>query len=123
MGNILVADDDRTCRDSIQKTLEREGHVVEGAGDVDGALDAIGQHPFDLIVCDYRMPGKTGLDLLIELRRRRSAVPVLMISAFADAETEAAAKQLGALEMLRKPIRRQQLIEGATRVIGRRSTV
>ena len=121
MGSILVADDDKTCRDSIQKTLEREGHVVEGASDVDSALDAIGQHPFDLIVCDYRMPGKTGLDLLIELRRRRSEVPVLMISAFADAETEEAAKQLGALELLKKPVRRQQLIERAAQFKGNRS--
>src|SRR5436189_4731876 len=123
VGTILVADDDGTCRDSIQKVLEREGHTVQAAEDVDGALEAIGANHFDLVVCDYRMPGKTGIDLLIELRRRRSSVPVLMISAYADAETEAAAKQLGALEMLRKPIRRQQLIEGATRVIGRRSTV
>src|SRR5438876_12105875 len=122
MGNILVADDDRTCRDSIQKTLEREGHVVEGAGDVDGALDAIGQHPFDLVVCDYRMPGKTGLDLLIELRRRRSQVPVLMISAYADAETEAAAKHLGALELLNKPFRRRQLIETAAHFVGCRTS-
>ena len=118
MGRILVADDDKTCRDSIRKILEREGHVVESAPDVDSALDAIGRHPFDLIVCDYRMPGKTGLDLLIELRRRRAAAPVLMISAFADAETEAAAKELGVLDLLRKPFRRQQLVERAAQFKG-----
>jgi DNA-binding NtrC family response regulator len=122
MGSILVADDDKTCRDSIRKTLEREGHIVEGASDVDAALEAVRQHAFDLIVCDYRMPGKTGLDLLVELRRRRSAVPVLMISAFADAETEAAAKQLGALDLLKKPVRRQQLVERAAQFMGDRAT-
>ena len=118
MGNILVADDDRTCRDSIQKTLEREGHVVEGAGDVDSALDAIGQHPFDLIVCDYRMPGKTGVDLLVELKNRRSQVPVLMISAYADANTEKAVLELGALDLLKKPIRRRELIHRASIAVG-----
>ena len=40
MGNILVADDDKTCRVSIQKVLEREGHMVETAEDVEGALEA-----------------------------------------------------------------------------------
>ena len=85
MGNILVADDDKTCRDSIQKVLEREGHTVHAAGNVDGALEALGAGHFDLVVCDYRMPGKTGIDLLIELKRRQASVPVLMISAYADA--------------------------------------
>jgi DNA-binding NtrC family response regulator len=111
VGLILIADDDRTCRDSIQKTLEREGHTVEGAGDVDSAIRAVAQRSFDLIVCDYRMPGKTGLDLLAELKKMGSHVPVLMISAFTDAHTEQAAKKLGARAVLKKPFRRQELLD------------
>src|SRR6185436_19234509 len=107
MGNILVADDDRTCRDSIQKVLEREGHTVQTAGTVDSALEELGAHHFDLVVCDYRMPGKTGIDLLIELQRRQASVPVLMISAHADALAEESILQLGALELMKKPIRRK----------------
>ena len=118
MGTILVADDDRTCRDSIQKVLEREGHTVQAAENVDGALEAIGANHFDLVVCDYRMPGKTGIDLLIELRRQRSSVPVLMISAYADALVEATILNLGALEVLKKPIRRQELIARTAKVVG-----
>jgi len=118
VGTILVADDDRTCRDSIQKVLEREGHTVQAAEDVDGALEAIGANHFDLVVCDYRMPGKTGIDLLIELRRQRSSVPVLMISAYADALVEATILNLGALEVLKKPIRRQELIARTAKVVG-----
>jgi DNA-binding response OmpR family regulator len=118
MSSILVADDDKTCRDSIQKVLEREGHMVETAGNVDSALDAVGRQVFDLIVCDYKMPGKTGLDLLVELRKRESTVPVLMISAFADRETETAVKELGALELLKKPFRRKELIDRATKAVG-----
>jgi DNA-binding NtrC family response regulator len=118
MGTILVADDDRTCRDSIQKVLEREGHTVQTAENVDGALEALGVNRFDLVVCDYRMPGKTGLDLLIELRRRHSQVPVLMISAYADAIVEAAVHKLGGLDILKKPIRRQDLIQHTARAVG-----
>src|SRR5207244_2022859 len=113
MGTILVADDDKTCRDSIQKVLEREGHTVQAAESVDGALEALNIHRFDLVVCDYRMPGKTGIDLLIELKRREKCVPVLMISAYADAGVEAAILQLGGLELMKKPIRRQELIARA----------
>ena len=118
MGNILVADDDKTCRDSIQKVLEREGHKVQAAADVDSALKVLGADHFDLVVCDYRMPEKTGIDLLLELRKQHSPVPVLMISAFADAHTEAAVRELGALELLKKPIRRQELIRQTHRVLG-----
>ena len=118
MGYILVADDDKTCRDSIQKVLEREGHRVEGAENVDNALEVLDGRHFDLIVCDYRMPGKTGIDLLVELKRRQASVPVLMISAYTDAFAENAIRQLGALEVLRKPIRRQELVARAARVMG-----
>ena len=118
MGNILVADDDKTCRDSIQKVLEREGHTVQTAESVDGALEVLRLHDLDLVVCDYRMPGKTGIDLLIELKRRRASVPVLMISAHADALAENAMRQLGALGLMKKPIRRQELITRATQAIG-----
>jgi DNA-binding NtrC family response regulator len=118
VGNILVADDDTTCRTSIQKVLEREGHTVQTAENVDGALEALSLDHFDLVVCDYRMPGKTGIDLLIELKCRQASVPVLMISAYADALAEAAILQLGALELMKKPIRRQALIDRAARAVG-----
>ena len=118
MGNILVADDDKTCRDSIQKVLEREGHTVHPAESVDSALEALDTQQFELVVCDYRMPGKTGIDLLVELKRRQAAVPVLMISAHIDATAEKTMMQLGALDLIKKPIRRQDLITRAAKVIG-----
>src|SRR5215467_11866299 len=107
MGSILVADDDKTYRDSIRKVLEREGYHVESAPDVDGALEALRAIRFDLVVCDYRMPGKNGIDLPQEMRRQRQDVPVLMISAYADAATEARALELGAVDLIKKPIRRR----------------
>jgi DNA-binding NtrC family response regulator len=117
MSSILIADDDKTCRDSIKKVLEREGHIVETAENVDKALEALGTSHFDLLVCDYRMPGKTGIDLLAELEERGARIPVLMVSAFADLQTEAAAKKLGAIGLLRKPFRRQQLLDCAAQAL------
>jgi DNA-binding NtrC family response regulator len=111
MATILVTDDDTICRESILKTLERGGHTLEGARDVDEALEAIQRRRFDLIVCDFRMPGKTGLDLLVQLNELGTRVPVLMVSAFADPQTEAAAIKLGVVALLKKPFRRQQLLE------------
>jgi DNA-binding NtrC family response regulator len=84
---------------------------------VDAALEAVRRRHFDLIVCDYRMPGKTGIDLLAELEECGARIPVLMVSAFADPQTEATAAKLGAIGFLRKPFRRQQLLDSAARAL------
>jgi CheY-like chemotaxis protein len=118
VGNILVADDDRTCRDSIRKVLEKEGHNVRVAEDVDGALSELSLGHFDLIVCDYRMPGKTGLDFLRELKQLGSHIPVLMISACADSTVLESVLELGAAGVLKKPIRRRELIDRAAMAVG-----
>jgi DNA-binding NtrC family response regulator len=117
MARILITDDDRGCRDTMQLTLERVGHVVEGAADVKDALHALHEQDFDLIVCDHRMPGRTGLDFLLELKQQGSKIPFVMVSACADTDTETAAKRLGASGLLRKPFRRQDLIDTVGRVI------
>jgi DNA-binding NtrC family response regulator len=118
MGTILVADDDRTCLESIQKVLEREGYHVELAQHVDGALQALRTRQFDLVVCDYRMPGKTGIELLQEIKREGWNVPVVMITAHIDAATEAKALQLGAMHLMKTPIRRQALLDLAAKICG-----
>jgi DNA-binding NtrC family response regulator len=117
MATILVTDDDTACRETILKTLEREGHTLQSASNVDAAIQAVKREQFDLIVCDYRMPGKTGLDLLRELDDLGFHVPVLLVSAFADTQTETTAKKFGAIALLRKPFRRQELIEHTARAI------
>jgi DNA-binding NtrC family response regulator len=117
MESILITDDDRGCRDTIKMALEREGYLVESAAGVDDALCAIHRRSFDLIVCDFRMPGKTGLELLAELHERGPQIPVLMVSAYADAATEAAITRLGGAGLLRKPFRRQELIDSVARAI------
>lgn len=118
MATILVSDDEETCRHSVQKVLEREGHDVESVESVDDALERLGARKFDLVVCDYRMPGKTGIDLLAELGRRRSVVPVIIISAYADYSTEITARAMGAVDLLHKPVRRKDLIDCVSKALG-----
>jgi DNA-binding NtrC family response regulator len=62
MGDILVADDDTTCRDSIQKVLERAGHSVRTAGDVDGALNEL---PLETLISSSATTGCGGRPELI----------------------------------------------------------
>jgi len=115
MSKVLVVDDDSVCRESMRRILERGGYSVQSATDFSSALEAINEQQFDLMVCDFRMPGKSGLDLLAELRRRDVMIPVVMVSAFADSGVEGEFRKLGASAFLKKPFRRQELLDETKR--------
>jgi len=97
--------------------LEREGYDVRSAANVDQALHQIEEFAFDLVYCDFRMPGKNGFDLLAEIHRRNPGLPVCMISAQASLEFDETARELGAAGLLRKPIRRKQLVDHAVGIL------
>lgn len=111
MSRILIIDDDPCCRDSVRTVLMRAGHCVDCVEGVDQALKALDYSPADLVVSDYRMPNKSGLDLLKALRKKETAPKVLLLTAHVDAVTEETAIALGASAVVRKPVRRQELID------------
>jgi len=107
-AHVLVAEDDDAMRELLEEALGRHGYEVATVEDgfelgdyLELAQSGQGRIP-DAIVTDVRMPGRTGLDALA------SFVPaarccVVVISAFADAETKAAARRIGAAVVLEKP--------------------
>ncbi|WP_369414442.1 response regulator [Corallococcus soli] len=109
---ILVAEDDDAMRALLVRTLERAGYgVVEvedgfELGDYLAMMRGQGGtlEPVDLIISDVRMPGRTGLEALERLRGQGVSCPVLLLSAFADAETHEEARRLGARQLLDKPV-------------------
>jgi DNA-binding NtrC family response regulator len=111
MSRILVVDDDPTCRDSVKVVLHKAGHCVDGAEGVDQALAALDRSPADLVVSDYRMAHKTGIDLLKAIRDRETGPRVLLLSAHVDPAIEETALALGAVGIIRKPVKRHELIE------------
>ena len=109
-GRILVAEDDRAMRKLIAGTLRRDGHRVTEAASGRDALERLGNaiHEggvrfYDLVISDIRMPGPSGLELLAGLRAGDWSVPVILITAFGDAETHRHARRLGAVSVLDKP--------------------
>jgi DNA-binding NtrC family response regulator len=113
-GAVLIVDDDRNCSDSIRAVLERDGYEVESADHVDAAVEALSTGKFDIVFCDYRMPDKTGIDLLREVRRQGWDIPVVMISAHLDPVAEQDARALGAVRLINKPLRRREVLEAAS---------
>ncbi|HEY3446551.1 MAG TPA: adenylate/guanylate cyclase domain-containing protein [Myxococcales bacterium] len=106
LGRILVVDDVETNRELLQKRLEAKGFVVAVAEDGPRALAAIEAGAFDAVVLDVEMPGLTGLEVLVRLRRTRSAsdLPVIMATARDTSDDVVEALRLGANDYVTKPL-------------------
>ena len=107
---VLIVDDEKGIRNSLSLFLEDEGYAVRGAADAERALAAVASELFDIIVCDVRMPGRDGLDLLPDLIRAQPDATVLMMSAYGELEQALEAVRLGAYDYLAKPFQPDELL-------------
>ena len=118
---ILIVDDDRNCRESLRRALERDGHLVHTAEDGKAALAVARREEVDLVLTDLIMPGLGGLAFLDGLRIIRPEVPAILISAFANVDTAVKAVQRGVSDVLEKPIRLRDVRKAVKRAMeGRR---
>src|SRR5215470_6735146 len=81
-GCVLIIDDEAEIRESLQTLLELEGFEVETADSGEDGLSRIGERPFDLVLLDLALPGRSGLEILSEIRSHDSHLPVIMITAY-----------------------------------------
>jgi len=83
MTKALVVDDERKMRRILQMLLERMGIESVAAESAEEALERFGAEKIDLVLTDLRMPGKSGIDLLAEVRTQDAEVPVIVFTATA----------------------------------------
>jgi len=107
--NILVVDDEESMRSLIGRTLEMEGYGVALASGGMSALELMGESEPDLIILDIKMPGLNGFEVL-NVVRRYSDVPVIMLSALGEVTTIRDALVVGADDFIRKPFHMRELI-------------
>jgi two-component system, response regulator PdtaR len=120
-GRILVVDDDRLVLATLTHGLTQEGYEIIDADNGDDAILLAREHRPDLALLDIRMEGKSGFDVAAYLREY-CQIPFMFLSAFADAETLAQVRALGAVDYLVKPLDIRQIVpavEGAFARIGR----
>src|SRR5438094_3546699 len=120
---LLVADDDPGLRESLERTLTREGYRVLLASDGRAALERLQTGDIDLIVTDLKMPGLTGLELLRAAKAIAPHVDVILLTAFGTVEESVKAMKDGAYDFLTKPFRREQLLKLIDKALERRELI
>ena len=110
MTSALIVDDEPGIRSFLHRGLRKHFDLVEVAGDVKTAEDLRKRCHFDLIITDTRLPGRTGIEWITELREQDWSTGVIFITAHADLETAIAALRNGAEDFILKPFRLEQMI-------------
>jgi response regulator RpfG family c-di-GMP phosphodiesterase len=108
-GRILVVDDEPNICRLLQRYLGRLGYSVETAGCVPDALESLTASSFDLVLTDLRLPGPSGLDLLVEVRSRCPGTRTILMSAHADVHAASAAIERGVDQLIIKPFELEDL--------------
>lgn len=107
---ILVVEDDQSLRTVLTDNLEVEGYAVTAAATGTEGRSLLQAGGFDLVVLDWMLPGKSGVDLLRELRARGDEVPVLMLTVRNEVPDRVLGLELGADDFLGKPFALQELL-------------
>jgi len=110
MARILVVDDEARMADLIKRELEDHDHTVATSGDGPAALELMEKNDFDLVITDLRMPGMDGLELLQQARQRFPQAEIVLMTAYASAQTAVEAMKEGAYDYLTKPFEMDELL-------------
>lgn len=120
LARILIVDDDESIRVAMVRFLQRCGYDVQSAGSGSDALQLVESNSFDAMICDVRMPGISGPELLPRVLAHDPNLAVLMLSAMNDAPTAAHVLAGGAIDYLVKPIELRALQDAVIRALARR---
>ena len=109
MSSILVVDDEKSMRELLVIVLEKDGHQVATARNGEVAVKMIEESDFDVVLTDINMPRANGIDVLDAVKRIHSSTPVIMMTAFASAETAVETMKKGAYDYITKPFKIEDL--------------
>ncbi|GFO96152.1 acetoacetate metabolism regulatory protein AtoC ornithine/argininedecarboxylase inhibitor, ornithinedecarboxylase antizyme [groundwater metagenome] len=102
-GRILIVDDEEIVHKTLKRLLRDEGYTIDSAYGGEEALSML-ENDYDLIICDIRMPGIDGIEVLRQVKKRELPVEVVMLTGYATLESATRALNYGARSYLMKPI-------------------
>ncbi|UCE90177.1 MAG: sigma-54-dependent Fis family transcriptional regulator, partial [Pseudomonadota bacterium] len=117
---ILVVDDEPGMRNFLQRALGKRCALLELADSAEAGEALRKRYHFDLMVVDIRLPGRTGVEWMQELRERGTHADVIFMTAFADLDVAIAALRVGACDFILKPFRVEQMLTAVRRCLTHR---
>ncbi|HEY2495586.1 MAG TPA: sigma-54 dependent transcriptional regulator [Candidatus Angelobacter sp.] len=119
-GSILIIDDEVAIRESLETLLEFEGYSVESAETGEDGLARLSEQTFDLVLLDFALPDRNGLEILVDIRSRDSQLAVIMITAYGTLDNAVHAMQKGATNFIQKPWDNEKLLADVRAAVARR---
>jgi two-component system nitrogen regulation response regulator NtrX len=110
MATILVIDDEKSIRNTLQEVLEYEHHKVDLATNGAEAIELFGNGTYDIVLCDIKMPGMDGIEVLEKLHEQAHDIPIIMISGHGNIDTAVEAIKKGAYDFIEKPLDLNRLL-------------
>ena len=107
---ILIVDDDSEFRHSLKRILQKAGYNVSSASNGSQASEMLNKRVYPLILVDLHMPGKSGLELLSEVREKSPESKVIMMTVDGALDNYAKAMSAGAFAFLHKPVKMKKIL-------------
>lgn len=118
MSSVLIVDEEPGIRNFLQTGLQKHFALLETAEDTHSAETLTQRCHFDLIILDIRLPGRSGVDWVAELREQGHHIDVIFMTAHADVDTAISALRAGAADFIIKPFRIEQVIASVERYLA-----
>src|SRR6185312_7683596 len=119
-GTVLIIDDETAIRESLETLLEFEGYAVQSAETGEEGLAKMAETPFDLVLLDFALPDRNGLEILADIRSRDPQLAVIMITAYGTVDNAVRAMQSGATNFIQKPWDNEKLLADVRAAVARR---
>ena len=118
LASVLVVDDEPGMCHFLRKALGKRFGLVEVAGDAETAEALRQRYRFDVVIADIRLPGRSGVEWVQEVRAQGADTAVIFMTAHADLDTAIAALRVGAFDFLLKPFRTEQMLAAVERCLA-----
>jgi DNA-binding NtrC family response regulator len=119
LPSVLVVDDEKNMRRSLQTVLGDEGYAARAVESAEEGLELLGHEEFFMVITDARLGGMSGYDFLTRIRQQWPGLPVLMLTAYATPKLAVEAIKAGAMDYLAKPFAPEELLHAVARCAER----
>ncbi len=119
--NILIIDDEQTQREVLTGYLKKKGYHILSADSGEEGIKLVKQNAVDIVLSDFKMPDKTGLEVLEEVKKINPEISFVIITAYSTVETAVKAMRMGAYDYISKPVDLDELDLLIEKIIENRS--